>query len=167
MKNHSKPMRHKGFTLIELLVVITIIIVLVGMLYAGVGAAMRAAKNHQAQTTVTALATAFRAYYQEYGTWPVANENEQSLDTPMCQMLMGSNLLGNTRSIRFLESVTNSMPWTPNVGAAPKSGNYYFKFDANGDNQLLLPPPAAMAAVSAQVGVYTQNPDTKAYITSY
>jgi len=65
------PPHRAAFTLIELLVVITIIAILVGLLFPVTGAVMRQARNTEALTQAQSIATAIRAYYTDYGRFPI------------------------------------------------------------------------------------------------
>ena len=66
--------RHSGeraFTLIELLVVIAIIIILAGLLFAGLRGAQEQARRTQAKNDLTQIVTAVNAFYTEYGKYPL------------------------------------------------------------------------------------------------
>lgn len=63
--------RSAAFTLVELLTVIAIIAVLMGLLFPTVGAVKESARKAQAKNDVTQLVTAVKAYYTEYGKYPV------------------------------------------------------------------------------------------------
>src|SRR5205809_6603114 len=60
-----------AFTLIELLVVIAIIIILAGLLFAGLRGAQEQARRTQAKNDLTQIVTAVNAYYTEYGKYPL------------------------------------------------------------------------------------------------
>ena len=60
-----------AFTLIELLVVIAVIIILAGLLFAGLRGAQEQARRTQAKNDLTQLITAVNAYYTEYGKYPI------------------------------------------------------------------------------------------------
>src|SRR5947207_3496739 len=68
MQPHSDE---RAFTLIELLVVIAIIIILAGLLFAGLRGAQEQARRTQAKNDLTQIVTAVNAYYTEYGKYPV------------------------------------------------------------------------------------------------
>ena len=77
MKN-SMPLRHqRGFTLIEMLVVIAIIAILAGLLIPAVIAAKNRAKVMKAKTEIEGLATAIKAYENEYSRMPADKAAEQ------------------------------------------------------------------------------------------
>src|SRR5437762_8625735 len=68
MQRHSDE---RAFTLIELLVVIAIIIILAGLLFAGLRGAQEQARRTQAKNDLTQIVTAVNAYYTEYGKYPL------------------------------------------------------------------------------------------------
>jgi len=68
MQRHSNE---RAFTLIELLVVIAIIIILAGLLFAGLRGAQEQARRTQAKNDLTQIVTAVNAYYTEYGKYPL------------------------------------------------------------------------------------------------
>src|SRR5881275_3648742 len=61
----------RAFTLIELLVVIAIIIILAGLLFAGLRGAQEQARRTQAKNDLTQIVTAVNAIYTEYGKYPL------------------------------------------------------------------------------------------------
>ncbi len=64
----------RGFTLIELLVVIGIIAILAAILLPAMNAVARKADNSRAKADVQGLQSAWKAYYNEYGCWPVRKD---------------------------------------------------------------------------------------------
>ncbi|MDA0577145.1 MAG: type II secretion system protein [Verrucomicrobia bacterium] len=69
MQCHTTHSR-RAFTLIELLVVIAIIAILVALLIPAVSRARSASKRTRAQHEVMQIVTAFKAYFDEYDSWP-------------------------------------------------------------------------------------------------
>src|SRR5271163_509313 len=71
-----------GFTLIELLTVIAIIAILMGLLLPALNAAKNAAKKASAKNDLTQMTTAVKAFYTDYGTYPIdpAIETGTSVD---------------------------------------------------------------------------------------
>ena len=68
----SSPKNPKlAFTLIELLVVIAIIVVLMGLLFPVVSAVREQGRKVQAKNDITQILNAVKAYYTEYGKYPV------------------------------------------------------------------------------------------------
>jgi prepilin-type N-terminal cleavage/methylation domain-containing protein len=67
-----RPSRTRsGFTLIELLTVIAIIAILMGLLLPALNAAKNAAKKSQAKNDLTQFVTAVKAFYTDYGVYPI------------------------------------------------------------------------------------------------
>lgn len=67
--SHSSAITH-GFTLMELLVVISIIMILMGMLFAGIRLAKEAAARAKTQATMSQLVAACESYRQTNGRYP-------------------------------------------------------------------------------------------------
>ena len=129
MRHHYRT--NRAFTLIELLTVIAIIALLAALLFPAIKGAMLKAEVSKAQTGAVGLAIAFKAYYTEYGTWPVTvtdlslSNQTFIVDSNMVALLQGMNntasltganasgaliggvglsaLQGNARGIRFHE----------------------------------------------------------------
>ena len=68
-----------GFTLVELLVVVTIIGLLVGLISVAVPKAIESGMKAKAKGELTAIVSAVKAYKQEYGQWPVAKSQMDSV----------------------------------------------------------------------------------------
>lgn len=179
-RNHRK----NAFTLIELLTVIAIIGVLVALLFPAIKSAMLKAEVTKAQTAITGLSTAFRAYYTEYGKWP-ASETVAATPTILVSknlygLLRGEdiggavaavadanpvtvNYNGNPRRISFLEfkAADLAVSGTTTNFVDPWKGTYQCRFDSDYDNQVANPflpyaPPANM--VSAGFLVWSAGP---------
>ena len=63
--------KHSAFTLIELLTVIAIIAILMGLLLPALGAAKNQAKKTAAKSDLSQLVTAVKAFYTDYGVYPI------------------------------------------------------------------------------------------------
>jgi prepilin-type N-terminal cleavage/methylation domain-containing protein len=74
MKTLFPQRKTSGFTLIELLTVIAIIAVLMGLLFPAVGAVKDSARKAQAKTDLMNIVNAIKAYYTEYGRYPVGSQ---------------------------------------------------------------------------------------------
>jgi prepilin-type N-terminal cleavage/methylation domain-containing protein len=77
MKQHSRTGR--AFTLIEMLAVIGIIALLVALLFPAIKNSLLKGEYIRAQSGISSLSTAFKAYYTEYGKWPITDTG--TLDT--------------------------------------------------------------------------------------
>jgi prepilin-type N-terminal cleavage/methylation domain-containing protein len=60
-----------GFTLVELLTVIAIIAILMGLLFPAINIAREQARKTQAKTDCAQITAAVKAYYAEYGKYPL------------------------------------------------------------------------------------------------
>ena len=67
----ARKRKRGAFTLIELLVVIAIIAVLASVLLPAMNAALKKADATKARAEVKSLVNAWKAYFNEYGRWPV------------------------------------------------------------------------------------------------
>jgi len=138
--------RVSAFTLIELLTVITIIAILMGLLFPAIGIAKDQARKAEARSAVMGITTAVKAYYTEYGKYPlglaVTNFPNQDVVfgqtptvTPKIGPPAGSNqllfdILRNTgatgptynpRAIIFFDGKTASDPNNPKSGFVPST----------------------------------------------
>jgi type II secretory pathway pseudopilin PulG len=69
----------RAFTLMELLVVISIIMILMGMLFAGISLAKEAAARSKTQATMSQLVAACESYRQVNGKYPQNTESSTTL----------------------------------------------------------------------------------------
>ena len=63
--------KRSAFTLIELLIVIAIIVVLASVLLPAMNSVMKKAEATKARVEAKSLVNAWKAYFNEYGRWPV------------------------------------------------------------------------------------------------
>ncbi|HTS19676.1 MAG TPA: type II secretion system protein [Verrucomicrobiae bacterium] len=84
-----------AFTLIEMLAVIGIIAVLVALLFPAIKSSLTKSEITQAQSGVANLTTAFKAYYTEYGKWPISDTLPNwnyVVDGNMVSLLSGADI---------------------------------------------------------------------------
>jgi len=160
-------MKRRGFTLIELLVVIVIIAILVALLFPAIQTGIQKAENAKAKTAVTGLATAFKAFYTEYGQWPTGYGNTTNdVATDINQASSG-----NSRGIIFYDFPPKDLDTsTPANYLDPWKQRYQVKFDTTYANTIANPisggsPPTISAGVIVwsigNAGTYTS------YVTSW
>jgi type II secretory pathway pseudopilin PulG len=167
-----------AFTLIELLVVIAIIIILAGLLFAGLRGAQEQARRTQAKNDLTQIVTAVNAYYTEYGKYPlVAADNTiygpaGSLNDGLFYTLravdFGANAgnVANPRKIVFISPPDVKDPANPRAGIGTPTGTgpgqffdpwgkpYNIEIDGGYDNTVANPYTAnAGATPNLQIGV--------------
>ena len=78
-RKNGIPSDQAGFTLVELLVVISIIGMLAGLMSVAIPKAMEAGQKAKVKGELTAIVAAVKAYKQEYGQWPVAKSQMDSV----------------------------------------------------------------------------------------
>lgn len=155
-----------AFTLIELLVVITIIAILAGLLLPAIGSVKRRAKVTKVQTVVANLTTAFRAYYTEYGKWPVSTAGDLDMTNSFVSLLNGQDIngpingvtyLGNPRKIAFFDFKGEEIK----TGAFldPWNTAYHVRFDTDYANAIQDPFESAVTNISAGFLVWSSGPD--------
>jgi len=154
-------MKRRGFTLIELLVVIVIIAILVALLFPAIQTGIQKAENAKAKTAVTGLATAFKAFYTEYGQWPTGYGNTtKDVATDINQASSG-----NSRGIIFYDFPPKDLSGTSYQD--PWKQNYRVACD-NYNNSIT----AGSATIGVSVGVWSYGPagsggPTNGWVTSW
>jgi len=110
-----------GFTLIELLTVIAIIAILMGLLLPALNAAKNAARKSQAKNDLTQLVTAVKAFYTDYGVYPIDPQIEQG--QPKDVEYGASGETHNQDIINVLRADTNTADSLATSGSSPLSVN--------------------------------------------
>jgi prepilin-type N-terminal cleavage/methylation domain-containing protein len=144
----SKRQLNNAFTLIELLTVVAIIAILVGLLFPAIRVALQKADNTKAQSTVNTLGVAFRAYFTEYGRWPVTVGTTMVVDSNTVSLLTGSDVTtapfnGNARKLSFFEYKSTDLNST-NALVDPWRSPYYYRVDATYVNSTTNPFTSAL-----------------------
>ncbi|MDD5679579.1 MAG: prepilin-type N-terminal cleavage/methylation domain-containing protein [Kiritimatiellae bacterium] len=131
-----------GFTLMELLVVISIIAILLGIIVPTYNSIREKAQYTKAKASVKNLETAFKAYLDQYRTWPATwNESDQEIDNNVVDILKGVASTYNKDKIVFYEfETTNSAGDALDSWSNPSDQNtwraYHFRVDADYDNKI-------------------------------
>jgi prepilin-type N-terminal cleavage/methylation domain-containing protein len=151
-----RPAHSAGFTLIELLVVIAIIAVLMGLLFPTVGAVKETARKAQAKNDCVQIVTATKAYYAEYGKYPVtegsssddtySDNNDRLMNVLRATGGNGYDLEMNPRKIAFLEPPIAKDPSNPKSGIGgsgdyydPWGERYWIRMDSDYNNEISNP----------------------------
>lgn len=162
-----------AFTLVELLTVIAIIAVLMGILFPTINSAIEAAKKSQAKNDALQIVNAVKAYYTEYGKYPVVTADGKitsSADNAKLIKILRAKetdaTLQNPRKIVFLE-----VPDAKNLGTAAKeragignngqfldpwgtaAGFYYISFDHDYNNEVENPYTSNAGSKPLSTGV--------------
>ena len=126
-----------AFTLVELLVVISILVVLGALAFPAISGVLERAKKTQAKNDLVQIVTAVRAYYTEYGRFPL-EAGEQSHDVTFGESSYQDQLFNvlrangsgrdapandnlNPRRIPFLTAADAKDPTKPKGGIVPDS----------------------------------------------
>lgn len=167
VKNGKAYMKIHGFTLIELLVVIAIITILATLLQPAIMGGLKKAKIASAQTEISSIANAVRAYYTEYGRMPTAlpvsaqdpvfGEGAPNPQNDVLKFL--AQPTNNLRRILFLEMSPNSIKDGNFVD--PWERAYCIVLDNNYDGSIkaTLPVYGELNLSGMTVAVYSLGPD--------
>ena len=161
-------MKRRGFTLIELLVVIVIIAILVALLFPAIQTGIQKAESAKARTAVTGLATAFKAFYTEYGTWPSGCAgNAVGVTTTLFGTASGGWGM-NTRQIIFYDFPPKDLSGVNYLD--PWKNQYQAAFDSY-DNTIPSSKAPGGSAINASVIVWSTGAagagNTNGYVTSW
>lgn len=105
-------LQRRAFTLVELLTVMAIIMVLMGILFPAFNSAIESAKKAQAKNDAIQLVNAIKAYYTEYGRYPLTSAqtaDTEIKDTNLASLLNELRVPAtytptlNPRKLRFVE----------------------------------------------------------------
>ncbi len=118
---------HHGFTLVELLTVIAIIIILMGLLFPTINVVRNQAKSAQAKTDATSVVSAVKAYYTEYGRYPVPSAVANATQTDYTYDDNGSANNFNAVLMGILTADTNNP--THSTAATPPAGSWSISAD--------------------------------------
>jgi prepilin-type N-terminal cleavage/methylation domain-containing protein len=154
----------KGFTLIELLTVIAIIAILMGLLFPAFSMVREKARQTQAKNDVSNIITAVKAYYTEYGKYPLVSSGTDTYFGGDVAPANSSGYTGTTvasgttnvsalnpRQIVFMEIPAVKNTSSPAQGVVPNgstgAGSFYDPWgsqyniiiDGNYDNTLTNP----------------------------
>ena len=159
-----------AFTLMELLVVISIIALLLGIIVPSYFSIREKAKYTKAKVTVKNLETAFKAYLDQYRTWPAAAFGAagaaKEMDEDVVKILSGENVGGaNSASIAFYEfESTNTAngaldAWYDPYNPTPQT-RYWVQVDHDYNNQI---NPAVGPVLYRTVIVWSPGADRTNY----
>ena len=177
----------RAFTLIELLVVIAIIAILISILMPVMGSATQQAKKTRANADVRSLVVAWKAYYNEYGKWPVQSGTflsgtayAQAATEGVCKGLLTTSLVirllapdvkfslpgdkylhdqYNQKSIVFLTSSRDSMDESGHWLKDPWGHAYRFLFDLDNDGHVSCTLAGYTTNVYDSVIAWSAGPD--------
>ncbi|MFD2256686.1 prepilin-type N-terminal cleavage/methylation domain-containing protein [Luteolibacter algae] len=160
MKNPNTLNSKKGFTLVELLVVIAIIAVLAAAGFAGGTAAMNKARKVTAQASATSVQTAIEQFYAEYSALPDVEEQTDTSEGELLNILAGlegtGNNIQNDRKIRFLSlkesknGKRDGVVYSANGSSIdslldPWGQPFYVVLDTDYDDQIRVTPQGSSA----------------------
>jgi type II secretory pathway pseudopilin PulG len=143
----------RGFTLVELLLVMGIIVMLVGLLFPAVNAAVTAVRTAATQTTINNLSAGLEAFKQDWGMYPPSETNKDGWTGTdgyyaLIWYLMGSK---GTGWGSLAVTVSGDQPLGPFGGTASVAYGPYYKITAANPS---LPEPVQDAFKPGMVIFY-------------
>lgn len=161
--------RRRGFTLIELLIVIGIIGILISLLFPAVRGVIESARRQQTRQACKAIETAVKAYYNDYGRYPLQGTLSAALNSQphtytsydqLIRILRGLDTTHNPRAIAYLDVPQGALnpaglfvdPWDQTFGVTADWGN--------AAGLALFPfPPSLINYPGVTVAVWSKGPD--------
>src|SRR5262249_35705646 len=174
-------------TLIELLVVIAIIAVLAGLLFAGIEAARRAARNTECQSNLRQLGMAIIQYRDANGSYPQYRAeyppvfNSYGVYRPRWQWIMASFMGGWAQHPDALVAAGNADPTYTNVpldnrllicpemdSSSPftysiRNGSYGYNFGYLGNNRTLIDGDTTTPTLRSPISAVKETSRTIAF----
>lgn len=146
--------KNKAFTLIELLVVVAIIGLLVGLLLNALGKAKEGAKKQAAQANIYNLGVAMKAFFAEYGYYPIpqgVTSETAMTDAQQAKLYLllsgnkteaaqaGSTVInpGNPRGLVFFDAKSSSIS-TAGCLLDPWKNTYQIAMDTGLDGSITI-----------------------------
>ena len=166
--SHTKP---DAFTLIELLTVIAIIAVLMGLLFPTIGAVRTSARKAQAMNDCVQTVNAIKAYYTEYGKYPIASEGTgvfEGDNSALFAVLRADDDTLNPRRIVFFEGTEAKEPGRYGFAEGahnfldPWGNEYNIRMDGDYDNQVDNPTSRGPGTLRTGVIAWSLGPDGSA-----
>lgn len=170
----KQPRDRAGFSLTEIMVVIAIIVILVAISFPVMNRIMESARLNQTQNEVAALATALRAYLNEYSVWPgiTAWQNMGTdglpVDEDVIKLLTGHSDMEdyNRRRIVFMEFPDRALqtgefrdPWN--------NETYRFRVNVGYGSSMVVRPQGTNITVRQPVAVWSTGTPDQGLITSW
>jgi prepilin-type N-terminal cleavage/methylation domain-containing protein len=180
MKTLIARTKLNGFTLLELMLVIAIITLLIGLLFAGIQAAMKSRRTAQAMTTIKSIEGASNAYFTTYGLWPnsigISTSPPATFSTTgslFVNCMIGNHATLNPRAIRFMDVPSTALMGTGatlmmadpygRLGSLTTGSPFGILFDTNGDGTISVGDIGAVLGIgtisSKSVVIWSHGPN--------
>ena len=169
------PTRPRAFTLIEMLVVMGIIGILVALLFPAIKGAKLAAERADASQMVVSLEAAMKAFFAEYGRYPLQNTSTAQYEyktndtsrgyVALIKTLRGlqvtSSLNDNPKGITFLDVPEKKLIDSGSLaGALIDPWDNTFRVFADWDNDNIIQTGTTYGELSGrQVAIWSPGPD--------